>query len=97
MNKPYRKLSYDVGADYTIGTPTQQRTGLGKIVTIIGFTEDGRRVIIVDKANPTRTAKVKFSNVGRPIAPDGTYVDDLENRGTATKSAVFALGECISC
>jgi hypothetical protein len=74
VNKPYRKLSYVVGADYTIGTPTQQRTGLGRIVTIKGFT-DNRRVIVVDKEDPTRTAEVKFSNLGYLVMPDGTCVD----------------------
>ncbi len=69
-----------MGTDYTIGTPTQERTGLGKIVTIIGFTEDNRRVIVADKSDPTRTAEVKFSNIGYLVATDGTFVDMITGK-----------------
>src|SRR5258708_17417610 len=80
MKTPRRKLNYVVGKDYSIGTPTQQRTGLGKIVTVTGFTGDNRRVIVADKDDPTRTAEVKFSNIGYLVAPDGTYVDMITGK-----------------
>lgn len=79
-------MSYVVGADYTIGTPTQQRTGLGKIVTIIGFTGDDHRVVVADKQDPTRTAEVKFSNIGYLVAPDGTYVDMITGKIVENRS-----------
>jgi hypothetical protein len=75
MNKPNLKLIYSIGQNYTIGKPTQKRTGLGRIITIIGFTDDNQGVIVAASGEHTKTAKVKYSNIGQPVAADGTLID----------------------
>jgi hypothetical protein len=66
------KLNYPVGQAYTLGAPTQARTGLGKVVVITGHTEDRKLVNIQDKANPAKTAQVKYANLGSLVDEDGT-------------------------
>jgi hypothetical protein len=69
-----RKLAniVTVGALFTIGKPTMAATGLGRTVAVQGFTEGNKKVIVADKEDSTKTAEVKYSNLGSIVDEDGT-------------------------
>ncbi len=66
------KLEYPIGQGYTLGKPTQGRTGLGRFVTLMEVTEDGK-VIVEDTKG--KTATVKFCNLGSIVDLDGNILD----------------------